>query len=321
MPTSSIRRDALVAAFVTLAVFVGVSFGPLPDGTLISAESHDFAHVVVFGIVGLVLARTLRVLPPRTRPWAYVVMASLAVGGGFGLLTEIVQQRMGGFVSYGDVARDLLGTALGSGAAIALERATPPAGRALLWIVVISGLLAAAVPLGNALLDYRARATLFPVLLDPGAPRGLAFARGFGRTVTAVALPGEWQAVDGGAERALQVRIDSGQWPGLTLSEPAPDWRGWRLLVVDLVNPDDAPLTLQLRINDRDHDHSYDDRYNVSIELPPRSRRRVEFPVADIERAPRGRRMALDRIAKLIVFHDGAVPDRSFYVRAVALVR
>jgi VanZ family protein len=318
----SAPRDLTLAALVTLTIVGVVSFGPLPDASRLSAESHDFAHVIVFAILGLVLARTLHRLPTSTPGWPPVALATLAAGLGLGVLTEVAQSYVGGILSRGDVARDTLGSALGICAAIALDRPIGRGTRRLLGVAVVTGLVAAALPLADALLDYRARAAMFPVLLDPEAPRGLAFADAFGRTVTLETLPQEWQAArGGGTERALLVRVDSGRWPGLTLSEPEPDWRGWRLLVLELVNPGDAPLKLALRVNDRAHDNAYDDRYNVTFELPPRSRRQFEFPLEQIERAPRTRRMSLDRISRLVVFHDGLAPGRSFYVRAIWLVR
>ena len=244
----------------------------------------------------------------------------------------------------------MLGTAIGICTAIALERPTAPTARRLLWIAATLGLLAAAAPLASAALDYRARARLFPVLLDPDAPRGLAFVTSFGETVAREPLPPQLRAVPRGdpaagrsnaaavvpasgagvivrdgatppPEHALRVALDRGPWPGITLEEPAPDWRGWRALVVEVANPGDQPLTLFVRVNDRAHDNRHEDRYNEYLALPPRTRRRFEFPLEAIEHAPAGRRMDLTQIEKLIVFHGGPAPGRSFYLERLALVR
>lgn len=64
-------------------------------------------------------------------------------------------------VSWGDVGRDLLGTAIGISAAIALDGGTLARVRKLLWLAVALGLVAAAIPLTRTVLDYQARAARF----------------------------------------------------------------------------------------------------------------------------------------------------------------
>jgi VanZ family protein len=325
----SFRRDLALAAVVILGVVVVVSVAPPPDADRLSGESHNFAHVVVFGALGLVLARALRRFPFRRPGWPLVAFATLLAGVGFGILTEYAQGHLGGTPTWGDVSRDVLGTALGLCAAIALARPTAPTARRLLWITVALGLLAAAVPLADAGLDYRARARLFPVLLDPAAPRGLAFVSLYGNPVTRVPLPpgiasGEPAGSTGSVEPGpwtLRVPLDAGRWPGITLDEPAPDWRGWRAIVVEVANPSDEPLDLTLRVNDRAHDNRSEDRYNQHLPLQPRSRHRFEFPLEAVARAPAGRAMDLSQIQKVIVFHVGPAPGRSFHLERIALVR
>jgi hypothetical protein len=201
-----------------------------------------------------------------------------------------------------------------------LAPVTAPRTRRLLWLTIVVGLLAAATPLANVALDYRARAALFPVLLDPAAPRGLAFVSSFGRPVVPAPLPSQLAPGDSG-RLALRVTLDEGRWPGVTLDEPVADWRGWRAIVVEVANPSDEPLGLTLRVNDRAHDNRFEDRYNQHLALQPRARHRFEFPLEAIERAPEGRTMDLAQVQKLLVFHVGPAPGRSFYLERIALVR
>ena len=359
--TPTFRRDATLATLVVLAVVAVVSLAPPPGASRLSGDSHDFAHVLVFGVLGLALARTLRQLPGRGLRWTGIAAITLAVGAVAGVGTEYAQGYTGGMPSKGDVARDLLGTAVGLCAAIALTATTAPRTRALLWTAAALGLLAGAIPLGGTLLDYRARDRLFPVILDPAAPRGLAFVSNSGAPVHRASLPaglrdggtvdvGEYDrrrraareggvdprtlpppllagddprapaAAPAGGAPAVVISLQRGQWPGLTFDEPVRDWRGWRSLVLDLANVGDAPLPLGFRVNDLRHDNRYVDRYDTTLELPPRSRQRFAFPIDAIRHAPQGREMDLDQIAKVIVFHAGAAPGRELYVLGLTLV-
>ncbi|MCU0759748.1 MAG: VanZ family protein [Steroidobacteraceae bacterium] len=316
----SFARDVAVAAFVTFVVVAIVSLAPPPAANRLDGEAHDFAHVLVFGVLGLFVARTLRRLPGAASDRTRVVVYTMTLGLAFGVLTELAQQYLGGRLSRGDVARDVLGTAIGVCLAFALERGTPSRLRAPLWGVAALGLFASAMPLAGTALDYRARAALFPVLLDPGAARGLAFVPD-GQGVTGVVPLPAALAGAGPAPPAVHARIDEGPWPGVTLAEPMPDWRGFRRFVVELANPGDRPLPLSVRVNDRVHDNRYEDRFNAYVELPPRSRRRIAYPIADIEAAPRGRRMNLAEIEKIVVFHAGPAPGRDFYLLKLELER
>jgi VanZ family protein len=332
----SLSRDAALAAAVTIAVVAIVSFAPPPEANRLSGDSHDFAHVVVFGVFGLFFARALRRAPGGLSERLRVIVFTLTLGLVFGVATELVQQYTGGWLSRGDVVRDVLGTAIGLCIAFALERATATPLRTALWSGAALGLVAAFMPLAGTLLDYRARQALFPVLVDPAAPRSLRFVTGFGTTYTVGPLPDD--VVESSADAAgnapgplrtathpgsgplgLRVPLDRGSWPGVTLEEPEPDWRGWQRFVVDVANPDDQPLSVVVRVNDQQHVNRYEDRFDVGVELPPRTRRRLVFRVDAIEAAPRGRRMDLSQVEKIVVHHTGPAPGRVLYVMGMWL--
>lgn len=331
----SLSRDVTVAAFVVLAVVAIVSFAPPPQATRLSGDGHDFGHVLVFGVLGLFVVRALRRFRDAPSHRMRVVVFTLALGLVLGIVTELVQRYTGGTSSRGDIARDVLGTALGVCVAFALERATPLRLRRLLWSITALGLMASAVPLAGTLRDYRARAAMFPVLLDPAVPGGLAFVTANdGRPEVALLpagivkigdVPGttvhEPAAASDARPPALRLKLDRGNWPGATLIEPAPDWRGYRRLVVELANPGPEPLELGIRVNDRVHDNRYEDRFNAAIELAPQARRRIEYALEAIEVAPSGRHMNLAEIDKLVVFHVGPLPGREFHLLRVALER
>lgn len=323
-----IRRDSALGLLLVLAIVAGVSFSPLPDGSQLNGALHDFAHVAVFAVLGVVLARLLRRLPGRHSRWPRVILATLLAGIAFGFLTEYLQSRFGGSLSFGDIARDLLGTVLGLFGARACEPRTAPNLRRGLLVAIVVGLLGSAIPLAQVMATYRSRDLQFPLLFDAAAPRSLAFIRGPRAPLQLVPVPPDLQGLPpvvttsdphAAPPAAIEVTLDQGAWPGITFEEPQPDWRGWQRLFIELANPDAAPVTLVLRINDRSHDNHYDDRFNTPLELPPRSSRRFEFALADIERLPNGRRLDLRRIDKLTVFHVGPAPGRRFLLYRAGL--
>jgi VanZ family protein len=319
-------REAAMAALVTLVIIAIVSIAPAPGASRLDGDSHDLAHVLVFGVLGLVLSRTLRRSAADRPGRVAVTLVSLAAGLVFGAGTEYAQGLLGGIPSWGDVARDVLGSAVGSSVAFALERTTAPGARGRFWAAALLGIVIGGWPLAQTLLDYRAREALFPVLLEPTEPRSLSFASTPGGEPVLEALPSGLQRLDAvagasAAPRAIRIPLDRGNWPGLSLYEPARDWRGWRALVVEVANPTDAPMHIVVRVNDRAHDNRFEDRFNRGMDLPPRTRGRFELPVADIERAPQGRPLNLADVEKVVVFHSGPAPGRAFYLERLSLVR
>ncbi len=320
----AIGRDAALAALVTLVIVAIVSVAPAPEANRFDGDSHNLAHVLIFGLLGLVLSRTLRRSASRRHGRIAVTVVSLVAGLVFGAATEYAQGFLGGIPSWPDVARDMLGSAVGAGAAFALEPGTQPATRRRYWLGVVVGLIIGAWPLAVTLLDYRARNAIFPVLLDPNVPRSLSFTSSFGEPVFVEPLPAGLTSLPHALPRtglAIRVPLERGPWPGVTLEEPFADWRGWRAFVVEAANPNDTPIRLYVRVNDRIHDNRWEDRFDTAVELPPRSRGRFEFPVADIVGAPQGRRLNLTQVEKIVVFHSGPAPGRAFYLERLSLVR
>ena len=113
--------------------------------------------------------------------------------------------------------------------------------------------------------------------------------------------------------RGLDIRLGNGDWPGIALEEPSPDWSAYQNLVVELTNPGNARLTLSIRVHDRVHTMEMDDRYTQRFELEPRSSKTLRIPVSAIRAAPKTRRMDLSRIAGIIIF--GSSPMAGYYFR------
>lgn len=117
------------------------------------------------------------------------------------------------------------------------------------------------------------------------------------------------------------VQPERGRWPGISLQDVWPDWRGYSALLIDLTNPNTQKLRIFVRIDDRRPDPQYKDRYNQEFELEPRSRRMIRIPLAEIESAPSGTEMDLAHVRKVMLFEDGSSPTHAFGLNSLRLER
>lgn len=315
--TAGLRALLLVLAALALPALALVA--KLPSQPQLLGILNDAAHAPVFGLQAIVLwsllGRFATLADWQRRATAFAI--AVAAGG----LVEIVQPFFGRGAEWTDLGRDALGAAAGLALHAALCSAPRPGPRLrAIWLTLAALAIAiVAWPVGTATIAYVSRASQFPVLLGDGSAADRHFLRVKGVETTRTGLPTAWRVE--GEPASLQVRIVGHRWPGLTLSEPQPDWRGFHTLKLDLTNPDSAPLPLTLRVHDRAHDNRQSDRFNLGIELPPRARTQWSVPLKDVAAGPAGRRLDLARVAGVILFADGdaGLQGRQYYVTRIWL--
>jgi hypothetical protein len=316
-----------------LAIVATVVFGELPGDGRYSGVLQDSCHAPAFAalasIMFALLARHSRRSPaadePRTRAIVRTALVqAFAVVGVMlclGAATEILQGMLGRDAEVDDVISDVIGA---SGVAALWVYATlqgnphPSArfgrGVALLACAVLAVCWAA--PSVRCGLGYWARDARFPVLAQFQSQRDLYFVAA--DPGPARIVPNQQQAA-GGPSAALRVPLDRGRWPGLTLTEVVPDWRGFHTIALDLENPGTVELSLRLRVNDRAHNGAFDDRFNTRLMLLPLTRSTVEIPLEQIAASPRTRRMDLGQMAEIILFRDGGAPGQAVLVERIWL--
>jgi hypothetical protein len=127
-------------------------------------------------------------------------------------------------------------------------------------------------------------------------------------------LPAPWAKRPG--EPSLQLVLTHSDTPGVAVVEPSPDWRGYRSLKFDIVNPESSPLRLILRIHDRWHDQEPSDRFNRGYVIEARTRGTIEVALTDIASSPRTRKLDLANVAGVGLFEptESAVPGEKFYL-------
>jgi VanZ family protein len=277
---------ALVAALLVFPL--PIDLGPRRFPALAS-ELEDLAHPVAFGVLAyLAFARLRRRWPvPAAGPHVWVILGAVL----FGLLTEAVQSVTGRDSSWKDFAGDMLGAIV---ALLLHARAEQPlaARRLALGAGALLATVAAISPLGLTLVAYAHRALHAPVLWQDGSPMFSRFTR--------------WH---------------DGRYAALLLEEPAPDWRKWTFLEVDLETTRTRPLRVVVRVHDRQHDQRHEDRYNEAFMLQPLQRTLLRIPLERIRSGPRDRNLDMSDIAGVVVFAPAADPAGDLVVHAIRLSR
>lgn len=295
-------------------------------------EHSDFWHAVqkaahpfTFAAVALLLRGLLAErVPPGSLGAAIVFTIAVLLGA----VTELAQFLTERDPALLDVGRDALGAAaaLAGAAAWRVRRSHPGKsrsrsharnaryGRAMrvglgsAFALAATAFVLAPVAVSGA--AYLARDAAFPSIVRFGGPLDAYFVRS--QAVTEVV------AVD---DTTAGLSISLGRAPnlGVEILEPAPDWRGYRTFAIDVSNPGERELHLTLRIEDADHDRSYQDRFNRDFVIPARGRHVERFALADVNRAPSRRAMRMDRIARIVVFRATAAAPQGMILNRMWL--
>jgi hypothetical protein len=306
---SHLRRFGSTPLWIAaVAIVLTVIFGDLPGEGLYVAVLQNGCHSPAFAVLSLI---TLVLLTPRIRSPLGRAASTVATMVLVGAATEGIQSLFGRDAELEDVVNDLAGSLAVTGFWLYLQwlrDGRARIGRGIVLLVCVGAVAYWLNPFVQCALAYWHRHAEFPVLAQFHSQRDLDFISSSGSDTRIVpATP----AGDGGPpEPALQAVLDSGPWPGITVSEPAPDWHGYHTLALELGNPGTRELPLRFRINDRAHKGDVDDRFNMDLTLPPGIRETVRIPVDRIAGSPRTRRMDMSRISQLTLFRDGGAPDQ-----------
>lgn len=300
----TIRRALWLSLAGSLVLVQVVVRGP--SANLLWSSILNAGHAPLFGAVALVLWRLFRPADGAPaghpiRPYLAAFLSSVIVG----VAAELLQKLGGGDAEAVDVARDAAGAAASLLIASVLDRRLKLRGaRWLRWAAFpLASLLTAAAlfPLAATVVDFAQRDAAFPSICRFGARWERRFLSGGGADVVSVEPPAGWRGVS--TSSVARVTFQTGVYPGFTIREPYPDWRGFRELVFDAFSDLAQPVQLVLRVHDRDHNHDYHDRFNRIIRIEP-GMNRISVPLVDVRSAPRDRRMDMSRIWGVVLFAD-----------------
>jgi hypothetical protein len=302
--TRTSRAAALIGA-AALGIAVQVSL-PCPRGSLLWSAVFDAGHVPLYGLVALAAlyaSLTFADKPGRPHLWHYVL--ALVATATLGALTEIAQALGLGDGNIEDFARDLLAGGAFLLAALALDSRMLPrhAGaraRRLALVFLAAALLAIAfTPVTRIAIAYLQRDAAFPLICDFEGAWESTFVHARDAELEIGPPPAGWGR--GAGDKVAKITFLPAEYPALIINEPYPDWRGYERLVFDVYSERDTTVALALRIDDARHNNEYGDRFNRKLVIQPGANR-VVIPLADVERAPRGRTMDMAHVRGVVLF-------------------
>jgi VanZ family protein len=269
-------------------------FVPLPiSPTYFSRTIENAGHTPLFFLLTLGLLIVLRSDPRFTGPRLYAAAGMLGAGTGF--LSEVIQRPLSRDASWEDVAADALGVGLGLAVYAIFDRRSRLGRwhRATALVVAIVCIAIFMMPIVRMTRAYVHRNGQFPVLADFHSRVELYWS---------VSIGVKRDIVD----NVLNVEFGKVEFPGVSFHEPVPDWSRYKTLLIDVDNPDTMPLDLAVRVHDRAHTYSFNDRFKRSFLLAAGERRMLRIPLEDVRHGPRHRLMDMTQISDITLFKEAA---------------
>ena len=286
------------ALLVVVAWLALLHWGQPPRDTIYWNTLFDGGHAVGFAVSAWALERVLHRWTPRLSPGRRAIAAAL-VACGLAVLTELVQfadpRRE---PSVGDLLRDMAGIA-----AYLVLRHWPagsrrrPGGR-LALVATLAALTAFTFTQWvRAARAYRQRDAAFPVVVsfEAGGPDMFLTAS----SATIGPVQSSQQAAT--PEPTARLILEPGRYPGFSVDELSPDWRGFDRLVMGIQVAGQAPVDLMLRIHDGRHTGEERDRFNQLLRLHP-GWQEIAIALRDVAAAPDGRRLDLADVRGVSIF-------------------
>jgi hypothetical protein len=120
--------------------------------------------------------------------------------------------------------------------------------------------------------------------------------------------------------KSLIMEMYPSDYPGWRPVHEIDDWRGFEMLCFDVFNPGEKTVPVSVRIDDRDDDPDYGNRYNKSFLLEP-GMNEIRIPLDTLITTRNQRKMDLYNIESFMIFMarpEGKVVLFLDYVRLVS---
>lgn len=303
-----LRTSALAWTLLAAALLLFLFLGDVPERTMFWDALFDLGHVPLFGLLTIAVLRLIRIRRPLMPPvaaWWTAFLVAIATG----VATELIQfLQPNREPSFTDLARDAAGAAAFLLVAAALPNvgggATPVRtrrGRFAAIVLAVTLVAVAGSELAGVVAVLTARHRAMPTLaaFDGSWWERRLIEAGGGSVLTPGVRPGH--VAPDFREPLARLELKAGTYPGITIREPYPDWRGYHRLVVTIVSELDSPLPLTIRVHDRWHDQRMADRFNRSLTVAPGVNHLV-IPLEAIRQAPDRREMDMSAIRGIIIF-------------------
>lgn len=304
---------ALLATIGLGLLLSGLLFGRPPSASLFWVELYNLGHIPLFGFMALLVIELSRSLAGRivARRWVHYAVA-LGIVAFLSLVTELLQTDMPGReASFGDGVNNVLGGACFLGIRAAFDRdfqrVREQGPRVALVVLSMLVLVAAFWPLLKLGWSYGMRGAAFPTVVDFVSDWQRPFVLPGRSELILEGAPDGWAGRAGQPVAALYILREP--WPGVTVLEPYPDWRGYETLRFEIYSELEAVIDVEIQVHDTLSKQAYRDRFNRTFSIEP-GLNRLAIATDDIRRGPRGRELNMGRISKIILI--GRRPEKPF---------
>lgn len=306
MNESERLRSFLALALLVTLVAVALLL-ELPDYTRLWRDLQNSGHALLFGTVAIAALTVTRYLLAgrlvgRLTPYLIAFALTVLMGAG----VELVQL----FSSRDSDLFDLLIDAVGAASFLGIH-AIFDSSLTDIWskqkrglkvltgtICVVMLLTAFTHPILQTVVWYK-KSVNFPTLASFGSRWDRNFLHAQQATLDIVGAPKDWPTDH---NRGVgKLTFSASEYSGLLVIEPCPNWSKFDYLCFDIFSESDSSLVLTLKIDDRDHNGDYDDRFNEAITVAP-GINEYRIPLVQIQSAPEDRDMNLRQIAGIWLF-------------------
>lgn len=296
---------------------------PIDTGqTELARALSDACHGPLFALVAIIALRYLTKTKSAAENTASLYFKAFLIAVLLGIVGEIAQYLFTTtrYAQAKDVLTDTLGAITGLSWLAQTDsrlRIKIHVKKLLLFAIAI-GLGLIIFPLASSSTFYLQRWHQLPALISLDSKNGYHFLHSGNSTATLSSIPTAWNRAPN--ETALLISPHhEGRWTGVTLEEPTPNWSAYSYLVLELINPNEIPMELNLRIDDRKHNQEFNDRFNRVLTIPRSTRVTIKISINEIAHGPQTRQLDTKDISKLVLFEDLQKHSLPFYLCAIRL--
>ena len=293
----------LLLILTTAIIFI--AFMRLPGNSLLWLELQDTGHTLVFILLTVVALRLMQGAitdNPGKKRVQYLVAGLVCLAAG--ITVELVQLLSGRNFTLIDIVRDLGGIVVAIGLFAVFDPQMKPvwtrhhSGLRIGTFTLACCLLAISLyPLASLAFAFRERQMAFPVIIDLQSNWSGSFLQ-FNHAILSE-QPNSCQS--GSGEPLASLTYKPAPYPGISIMDPYPDWRGYGYLVFTIYTASPGPFILHLRIHDQWHIQDYSDSYTRKLEIS-NGVNQVRIPLDEIRQGPPKRELDMSGIRKVMLF-------------------
>jgi len=307
-PVKAFLSVAALACFVML--FVG---GPDYYSSRSFKTAWGLGHIFAFAIWSFILVCYWSKL--REMEFYLQGLWLLGIALIIGVVTEFIQIFVGRTPLLTDLLRDLEGVAFVLAFLSPARKLISKIKLRSLQIVILGIIIFESYPLAIVLADEIVARNQFPVLADFETP--------FETSRTDSQSASRTDKISKNGKHSIAVTLTTDLYSGIGLKYFPGDWSDYAYLNFSVYNPENMPLRIICRVNDRAHvgaEQLYEDRFNRSFELHE-GWNNIKISLGDIANAPKDRKMNMQKIQGFGIFAIQLPEPRVIYLDYIHLSR